>query len=68
MRKTSKTYKPDRTAINQNNSNKRATAIVKDVMNTLNKLPVVDCSNILADFGFDSKGNICSLHLEIDQD
>ena len=68
MKKTKKNYEPDRVAVNQNNSNKRATDMVKDVMNTLKKLPVVENSNILADFGFDSKGSICSLHLEIDQD
>lgn len=65
---TNKRYKPDRSVISSNCSNKCATDMVRNVMTTLNKLPVVDCSNILADFRFDSKGNICSLHLEIDQD
>lgn len=68
MKKDKKKYEPDNVVVNSNSSNKNATAMVKDVMNTLNKLPVIDSSNILADFGFDSKGNICSLHLEIDQD
>ena len=68
MRNVRKKYKPDRTVVNQNCSNKSAIATVKNIMNTLNKFPLIDSSNVLADFKFDSKGNICSLHLEIDQD
>ena len=68
MKNVRKKYKPDRTVVNQNCSNENAIATVKSIINTLNKFPLIDSSNVLADFKFDSKGNICGLHLEIDQD